>query len=594
VVRVHAGQRGIGARAVGLGREDALPHTHRARLVPLIQQLLAQRDEVRRVARVDAHQLLHLTLRELGLPPARVELGQRLVHRRVAAELAAGPGRQAQGLLALPGLHEQLRQLHHEARLARGAADQLAVLRDDLVQPPRAGQQLRQPHPRVDVPRVAPERAAVRHQRLLFVAQLVVQPRHQLVLFEAPAATGLELGDQLGQPVATAVGLHHPVVDLGAHAGLAPRHAQRPLVGGDGLLHLPGAQLGLPQLAQHRRQHAVVAAQRGHHALVLLDRALVVAEPRERAREGSALVDAGVSPASQLAVVRGGVVEVVGGERQLGQLFAQVTLGLVFAGERERTPERGPCTGQVASRCGEPPLGAMRSRVVRAQRRRLGVHGQRLGAPLLRLVQVAQDHARRIGLRVAADLGAQLRLQAVHAAVALAVEVHQTLKRERLARVAIQDGAVARDQGLGALAVRLAARGLPGGAWTLRGRAGLAGIVGLHAGPGTHAGAGPHADPGAHGGPRTHPRRRLHPRAGPHGQAPVLGVGGGPSREREEQRGAGEAERTRGWQRETREVEHEGQDSGVSGAPLASSALTRRMSGEVRDGPPVAPTGSVH
>ena len=123
---------------------------------------------------------------------------------------------------------------------------------------------------------------------------------------------------------------------------------------------------------------------------------------------------------------------------------------------------------------------------------------------------------------------------------------------------------------------------------------GVAGIVGLHAGPGTHAGAGPPADPGAHGGPRTHPRRRLHPRAGPHGQAPVLGVGGGPSREREEQRGAGEAERTRGWQRETREVEHEGQDSGVSGAPLASSALTRWMSGEVRDGPPVAPTGSVH
>jgi hypothetical protein len=250
-------------------------------------------------------------LAPLGVQLASAD-GARVV-RRAPSRVA----QQAERLVAPIGLHQELREAHHEVGLARGGADQRAIPATTSSSLPDR-EQVDDAHARVDVVRPTAQRAPIRLERRLVVPELVLDPSSSASprSLRRPRAQPLgELGDDLAP-----VGAAHLVVDLGADPGLRACRPERAIERLDRGLDLAGLELRARQFEQHRRQHTVVAAERLEDPLVLpiaRSHSRAAASARARTRCGGTLA----SPRRALEVAPR-TVEVAHLHRELRDLAA--------------------------------------------------------------------------------------------------------------------------------------------------------------------------------------------------------------------------------------------------------------------------------
>jgi len=116
-----------------LAEARALPHLDRLPLVSPLEVLLAEVDEVALVGRLEPRQRLVLRQRQLVLPPAGIQIGERGVHAGVGIETASRPPELGQRLGLFPARNIRSARIDLEPRLAGRDPDQLLVLAEHLV-----------------------------------------------------------------------------------------------------------------------------------------------------------------------------------------------------------------------------------------------------------------------------------------------------------------------------------------------------------------------------------------------------------------------------------------------------------------------------
>ena len=169
----HLAELGVRGRLVR--RDDPHPRRHRARLVALLEVLLAERHEVAEILGFELGEPLERGDRQVVLTEAGIEVRDRGEHARVAGEPALESGQCLERLLFLAAPPVALGELELEPGLARGRADHDLVLRERFVVAARVLEQRDQPALGLELVRGLRDRLLERGDRLVLRAGLLVE-----------------------------------------------------------------------------------------------------------------------------------------------------------------------------------------------------------------------------------------------------------------------------------------------------------------------------------------------------------------------------------------------------------------------------------
>ena len=428
--------------------QDPLPRLDGERLVAVLEVVVAEVDEVARVARRGHREPLQHLERLVLLADAPIEVGDAREDLFVARRRAPRAfGHELHGPRAVPALHERVALFEHERRVVRRCLDEPFVLGDGFVQITVRLKQANHPEADVDLPRADGERLLVRVDGLLRVARLFVEAAEQREAREVGRVLVLELLHELGQALVGAVDLGDDLVDLGPQRALLPRHGERPLERRQRRGVLVRLGLRVPQLLQRGRERAVVPGRRGDDVLQLRLGLRVLAAVVQLATELALHEEARRLERHELLVRRLRRRPVLLVERDGHDAADRLLLVGLRREQRQRLLVAGARLGEVP-----PVLVEARERLDRHGIRALDGDGLLVGldgvvGAAVDLVEAREGDGRRV------LVGARLRrarLEVDHqlrdVAVALAVELRQALERKRGARLRQGDARVALDE----------------------------------------------------------------------------------------------------------------------------------------------------
>ena len=402
-------------------------------------------------------------------------------------ELAHKP----QGPGAVAALHQGGALLEDELRVVRRGANQALVLGDGLIEVAVRLQQADHTQPQVDLPRADRERAPEGLDGLRAVSRLLVQGPEQGQARKIARMLVLELLDEHRELLVGPVDLRDDLVDLGAKGGLRPRRGERSLQRGERLLVLVSLRLCAAELLERGRERPVVAGGGSDDVLELDLGARELSARVELAAQLAAheeacrleLEELPVEPLCPLPVL---FVEREAHERPEGLLLVRLH-GL--QGQRALVARAGwRLFAALLVQAGEREDGG---RVVALDRDRPLVRRHGVLGPAVDLVE-ASEGDRRGNL-----IGARLRRACLEVrderrdlAVAVAIELHEALERERHPGLGENDARVPGNEGrpAGRLVAAPARWGTRGARSMRRGRCAPVATARIEILPGSRAG----------------------------------------------------------------------------------------------------------
>ncbi len=479
VAGVHLGESGCPTGPVARVVADALPGGHGAVAVAGLHLPLAEGFEGRGVGGVVAGDELGLAEGRGLLAEAGVGLGEALVHVDVGAGAGAGLREGSEGLGATSGAHEVVGEVGDVGGVARGGRRETSPRGDELVEASALREELHELDERVDVTGAQRGGAAVGSNRLLAAALLGVEAAEEHEALPARSPLLRELGHPGVEVVAARVELGEVVEELAAHARPRPREGERAAEGDERIIELAHLHLRAAEVAEHGREHPVVAREGARECLKLRDGVAEEAARDERVGELASHRRAGGRRRDEALVPGAGARHVAHREREVEERAEDVVATVGGEVEGEGALVRGERVGaavHLAERVGEREEGDG------GGGRELGgaaVAGDGLVEAAVLPLDVAEEQVRAEGVGAGRG-GALFEVGGERGEVAIAL-AHETEQRRERDGVLVGAAEEHREEVLDHAAVALGVARRPRRGWRRRGLRDGRGARGLRA-----------------------------------------------------------------------------------------------------------------
>ncbi len=319
VLEVDLAEQEQALRAIGDHGAQPLPGRHGALLVARLPVARAELDQMLRIGRAAASEPLQESQAAVALADPLVEIDQRRQRLFVVTRARLELAELGHGAGALAALNQRFCEAKDVVGVARRGADQGLVFADRLVERALDFEQLHDFQPRCDVARIAAEHLAIGRERLVDAPGFFVERGQESQLVGVERALFFEARDEFGQAIVLAVNLGHRLVHFAAHARRLTGDADRLFELGQRLLLVTAASQRQAEVAQRRREHAVIARGRLDDFAELVSREVVFAARQKLATELGTYEKRALGAAHELALVLLGGVVIVDVERQRDQ-----------------------------------------------------------------------------------------------------------------------------------------------------------------------------------------------------------------------------------------------------------------------------------